>query len=141
VLNREPCAPIILGVGRETFHIGKRGDPPPSPDAVLAVIAGRQHGVVSGARPGWSGAVSERVARGRLHRIHRGVYAVGHRGLSREGRWLAAVLAAGERAVLSHLSAAEHWELRRTSTSSRRAGAAPVAASGCTCAGGSIRAT
>jgi very-short-patch-repair endonuclease len=83
----------------------------------VALIAARQHGVVSIAQLFAAGldrsAVSRRVASGRLHRVHRGVYAVGHRGLSREGRWLAAVLAAGERAALSHLSAAALWELWR----------------------------
>jgi very-short-patch-repair endonuclease len=54
-----------------------------------------------------------RVKAGRLHRLHRGVYAVGHRGLSEEGRWMAAVLACGEGAVLSHRSAAVLWELLR----------------------------
>jgi very-short-patch-repair endonuclease len=53
---------------------------------------------------------------GRLHRLHRGVYAVGHPGLSQEGRWMAAVLAAGPDAVLSHRSAANLWGVsRRTS--------------------------
>jgi very-short-patch-repair endonuclease len=55
--------------------------------------------------------VAHRVRAGRLHRIHRGVYAVGHPGLSNEGRWMAAVLACGEGAVLSHRSAAELWGL------------------------------
>jgi very-short-patch-repair endonuclease len=56
-------------------------------------------------------AVSERVRNGRLHRIHRSVYAVGHRGLSWHGRWMAAVIACGEGAVLSHGSAASLWGL------------------------------
>jgi uncharacterized protein DUF559 len=43
------------------------------------------------------------------------VYAVGHPGLSPEGRWLAAVLACGAGAVLSHQSAAALWDLRPTS--------------------------
>ena len=47
----------------------------------------------------------------RLHRIHRGVYAVGHRGLGEKGRWMAAVLACGPDAVLSHTSAAALWRL------------------------------
>jgi len=46
-----------------------------------------------------------------LHRIHRGVYAVGHRALSHRGRWMAAVLACGEGAVLSHHFAAALWGL------------------------------
>jgi hypothetical protein len=40
-----------------------------------------------------------------------GVYAVGHPGLSAQGRWMAAVLACGEGAVLSHRSAAELWKM------------------------------
>ena len=54
-------------------------------------------------------AIGRRVAAGRLHRVHRGVYAVGHPGLGAEGEWLAAVLACGDGAVLSHRSAAELW--------------------------------
>jgi very-short-patch-repair endonuclease len=58
------------------------------------------------------GAVDGWVRSGRLHRIHRGVYAVGHRALTDEGRWLAAVLACGPGAVLSHRSAAALWGIR-----------------------------
>ena len=83
---------------------------------VLAALARRQHGVVSLAQLlalGFTAsAVRSRVARGRLHRIHRGVYAVGHDRLTRQGRWMAAVLAYGGQAVLSHRSAGGHWELR-----------------------------
>jgi very-short-patch-repair endonuclease len=57
-------------------------------------------------------AIGHRLEVGRLHGIHREVYAVGYRRLSERGRWLAAVLAAGDGAVLSHTSAAELWELR-----------------------------
>jgi hypothetical protein len=56
-------------------------------------------------------AVQQRAEAGRLHRVHRGVYAVGHAVLRREGRWLAAVLGCGPGAVLSHASAAAHWGL------------------------------
>jgi hypothetical protein len=51
-------------------------------------------------------AVRKRAAAGRLTRIHRGVYAVGHGRLTMHGRWMAAVLAYGPNAVLSHRSAA-----------------------------------
>lgn len=51
--------------------------------------------------------VRGRVAAGRLHRLHRGVFAVGRREVSRRGRWLAAVLACGAGALLSHRSALE----------------------------------
>jgi AbiEi antitoxin C-terminal domain/Transcriptional regulator, AbiEi antitoxin/Protein of unknown function (DUF559) len=54
-------------------------------------------------------AIRHRIATGRLHRIERGVYAVGWPKLTRERRWMAAVLACGERAALSHRSAAALW--------------------------------
>jgi len=85
----------------------------------VARIAARQHGIASihqllGA--GLSmGGVRRRVAAGRLHRLYRGVYAVGHAGLSNEGRWMAAVLACGAGAVLSHWSAAALWSTLRPS--------------------------
>lgn len=55
-------------------------------------------------------AVSVRVQNGRLHRVHRGVFAVGHTRLQLEGHLLAAVKACGPGAVLSHFSAAALWE-------------------------------
>jgi hypothetical protein len=58
--------------------------------------------------------VRKRVAAGRLHRVFRGVYAVGHRRLTKHGLWMAAVLASGDGAVLSHLSAGELLNLRRS---------------------------
>jgi hypothetical protein len=85
---------------------------------VIAELAVRQHGVVSLDQlrdMGLSASgVRARVATGRLHRVHRGVYAVGHSVLAVEGRWMAAVLACGVEAVLSHRSAAELWDLVRT---------------------------
>ena len=85
------------------------------PDRRLSALAGRQWGVVSLAQLralGFSQDAVERGARlGRLRRVHRGVYAVGGATLPREGRWLAAVLACGDGAVLSHVSAAAHWNL------------------------------
>ena len=79
----------------------------------IALVAGNQHGAITieqllfaGLSPG---AVPRRVETCRLHSVHRGVYAVGHKRLSKEGRWMAAVLACGTGAVLSHRSAAEHW--------------------------------
>jgi very-short-patch-repair endonuclease len=54
-------------------------------------------------------AIARRVAAGRLHRVHRGVYAVGHVPLTQHARWMAAVVACGQGAVLSHLDAAVLW--------------------------------
>jgi hypothetical protein len=54
-------------------------------------------------------AIEQRVATGRLHPIARGIYAVGRAELSPHGRWMAAVLACGDGAALSHRSAAELW--------------------------------
>lgn len=56
-------------------------------------------------------AIQRRVRTGRLHRIHRSVYAVGHKRLTQRGRWIAAVLAGGDGAVLSHRSAAALWQV------------------------------
>jgi hypothetical protein len=85
-------------------------------DASIAACAERQHGVVARWQMLALGitarAIDVRIDAGRLHPIHRGVYAVGHRVVSREGKWMAAVLAGGRRAVLSHESAAALWELR-----------------------------
>ncbi len=84
-------------------------------DARVAEIAGRQHGVISIGQLRRAGitrdAVRRRLETGRLHRIHRGVYAVGHPGISRHGGWMAAALACGEGAAVSHRSAAELWGL------------------------------
>ncbi len=58
------------------------------------------------------GQIDRRIATGQLHPIHRGVYAVGHRKLTTRGRWMAAVLAVGPDALLSHRAAAALWDLR-----------------------------
>lgn len=60
-------------------------------------------------------AAQKRVRAGRLHRVHRGVYSlVPPALLSVDGRYMAAVLACGPGAVLSHRSAADHHGLRPT---------------------------
>jgi very-short-patch-repair endonuclease len=85
-------------------------------DSRIAVLAEGQHGVVGraqledlGLEPG---AIGRRIRAGRLHRLHEGVYAVGHRSLTQRSRWMAAVLACGPNAVLSHWSAAALWGIR-----------------------------
>jgi very-short-patch-repair endonuclease len=83
----------------------------------LADLALRQHGVVArrqllalGLK---SNAVDRRLETGRLHRLHAGVYAVGHPILGVNGRWMAAVLACGPGAALGYASGAAFWDLRR----------------------------
>jgi very-short-patch-repair endonuclease len=84
----------------------------------LAALATQQHGVVSVGQLAALGLdrvmVWKWVQAGRLHRLHRGVYAVGHARLTPEGRWMAAVLRCGPGAVLSHRSAAALWGIRST---------------------------
>jgi very-short-patch-repair endonuclease len=82
----------------------------------LAKLAAKQHGVVSLRqlkRQGYSRfAVARKVAAAELHPIHRGVYAVGHTRLTIKAHFMAAVLACGPDAVLSHHAAAALWDLR-----------------------------
>jgi very-short-patch-repair endonuclease len=86
------------------------GDPT---DEAIAELARRQHGVLARAQLRALGvrddAIDWQVRRRRLHRVHRAVYAVGHLNLTRNGRFMAAVLACGEEAALSHFSAAVLW--------------------------------
>jgi Protein of unknown function (DUF559)/Transcriptional regulator, AbiEi antitoxin len=86
----------------------------------LQRLARRQWGVVSRRQLVVLGFTADRIATwlrtARLVRLHRGVYAVGHDQLRLEGRWLAAVMACGSGAVLSHRDAAQLWELRQSSS-------------------------
>jgi very-short-patch-repair endonuclease len=90
-------------------------------DRALAALAERQYGVVGRwqlIEAGWSGgAIEKRIWAGRLHPLYAGVYRVGHGLVQREGRWMAAVLASGPEAVLSHWSAAALWLIRPNSRS------------------------
>lgn len=102
-------------MGRVHPHIRSEVGPLPV-DRSIAELARTQYGVVAReqlARLGLpASTIDRRVADGRLHVIHRGVYAVGHVVLTARGRWMAGVLAGGPGAVLSHASAAALWELR-----------------------------
>jgi hypothetical protein len=81
----------------------------------VAALAARQYGVVSTAQLRTCGltraAIGHRLRVGRLARLYRGVYAVGHGVLVAEGRRLAAVLAGGLAAVLSHRSGGRQWSV------------------------------
>lgn len=78
-------------------------------------LAAEQHGAVSRGqlldRGLTRSGIEHRLARGRLFRVRHSVYAVGRRQLSREGRWMAAVLSCGDDAALSHGSAAAAWRI------------------------------
>jgi Protein of unknown function (DUF559)/Transcriptional regulator, AbiEi antitoxin len=83
----------------------------------IADLARRQHGVLARRQLTRFGlgrsAIDARIQTGRLFAIHRGVYAVGHSAMTRRGRWMAAVLASGDGAALSHGSAAALWGMMR----------------------------
>jgi hypothetical protein len=85
-------------------------------DRAIWALAARQHGVVSRAQLlalGVNrGAITHRIELGRLQPVHRGVYRIGL--LSRDGRRMAAVLACGPDAVLSHLAAAALFGIRQS---------------------------
>jgi hypothetical protein len=80
-------------------------------------LAKEQHGIVARRdllALGFSkDAIDHRIVTGRLHPVHRGIYAVGFPVTTREGHWMAAVLACGEGAALSHRSAAALWGFGR----------------------------
>lgn len=84
-------------------------------DAAVVEFARRQHGVITTAQLTARGvgrhAVTRHVKAGQLHRVHRGVYAVGRRDLSPNGHRLAAVLACGTGALLGHRSAGAKWDV------------------------------
>ena len=97
---------------------------PSEPDAIrfdeateaIRELAEGQHGVVSRDQlldlGVGRGLIDDRLDSGHLISLHRGVFSLGHARLSKQGRWMAAVLAC--RGVLSHESAAELWDLRRS---------------------------
>jgi hypothetical protein len=101
-------------------------------ESKIHALATRQHGLVARRQLLHVGlgedAIDHRLATGRLMKVERGVYALGHKELRREGRALAVVLGAGGRAVLSHRSAAALWGTghgaERSSRSRCQAGAA-----------------
>jgi very-short-patch-repair endonuclease len=87
-------------------------------DQSVWALARSQHGVVTRGQLLELGfgpqSIKHRVAKGRLHPIWLGIYAVGRPQLSLHGRWMGAVLCCGAGAVLSHASAAALWEIRST---------------------------
>jgi hypothetical protein len=53
---------------------------------------------------------------GRLHRLHKGVYALGHMAITRRTRWWAAPLACGDDAALSHWDCGVVWDVLNSSS-------------------------
>jgi very-short-patch-repair endonuclease len=89
----------------------------PSSASAVWALARRQHGVVTRSQLLMLGvsrnAIEHRIGIGRLHRVWRGVYAVGRPRLDQRGLWMAAVLSCGPETLLSHRSAAVLWGLLR----------------------------
>jgi very-short-patch-repair endonuclease len=110
--RRIPSSPRTgpTGAGTTTATVARRDW-----DAAVADLARRQHGVAGRRQLVEMGltadAIRHRVRSGRLHAVHPGVYAVGHVLLAPRGWWMAAVLANGEGALLSHRAAAALWGL------------------------------
>jgi very-short-patch-repair endonuclease len=86
-------------------------------NAAIWALVRRQHGVITYRQLRELGVsrrgIEHRIRIGRLHCLHRGVYSVGRREVTQNGHWMAAVLACGEGAALSHESAAALWGIRR----------------------------
>jgi hypothetical protein len=88
-------------------------------DQAIAEIAGRQGGPIAHRQLVQLGlaprTIRNWVASGRLHRLFRGVYALGHEAITAKGRMMGPVLAYGDEALLSHRHATEWWGFARTS--------------------------
>lgn len=97
------------------MNIQKAGGPN-SIDSRIAALAGRQHGNATRVQLLSLGLSEDQIDRRlkarRLHRAHRGVYAVGRPARTALERAAAAVLACGTGAALSHSSAQALWELQ-----------------------------
>lgn len=108
-------------MGRNAVTVPARGETcrVEAPDRGIARLAARQHGVVTVLQLLAIGltrkAIRHRVATGRLHPVHRGVYLVGHAVMPPLAAETAAILASGDGTDLSHHSAAALWILRPAS--------------------------
>jgi hypothetical protein len=108
----------MAGESNIEHHIGakrsiRRAGGAANADIAIAELADRQHGVVARSQLLERGvgrrAIARRLEAMHLRPIHRGVYAVGHRRIPQLGWCMAAVLACGPGAVLSHRCAAVLW--------------------------------
>ena len=110
-----------MAIETVTEHLFGAFEPSGLPDIDLADVATFQDGIIGHAQLVGLGftrrEIQRRLEAARLHRIHCGVYAVGHRALSLQGRWRAAVLACGPDALLSHRDSAQLRGLIRSGRS------------------------
>lgn len=119
------AAPVAGGLCRVEPVYGAQCDTAPreaglcrveAPDQAIARLAGRQHGVVTLLQLLAIGltrkAIRHRVATGRLHPVHRGVYLVGHVVAPALAYETAAVLASGAGTLISFHSGSALWGLR-----------------------------
>lgn len=111
-LSRDTGDPTIPAMSAETRSTARFRRP------TLAAVAAGRHDVVSSSELLATGVSEEQirhlVAIGFLHRIHRGVYAVGRPQLAPRGRHRAAWLACGPASAISHDSALADWNLARS---------------------------
>ena len=115
--NEKIGNPLGTSIERRVVDLAvqRAGGRPVPKDRLIGDLAGRQYGVVSRsqllAMGIGVGAIQTRVRKHYLHRLHRGVYAVGHLALVPLAREMAAVLACGLTAAISHRSSAVVWYL------------------------------
>ena len=119
--NEKVRNPVGEGIEMRVLDLAGRrtGGAPVPKDRLIGDLAARQFGVVARrqllAMGIGAGAIDTRLKRHYLHRLHRGVYAVGHLALLPLAREMAAVLACGPGAAVSHRSAAAVWHLLKAS--------------------------
>jgi very-short-patch-repair endonuclease len=115
--NEKIGNPLGPGIERRVVDLAveRAGGRPVPKDRLIGDLASRQYGVVSRsqllAMGIGAGAIHSRLRKHYLHPLHRGVYAVGHTALVPLAREMAAVLACGHTAAISHRSAAVLWHL------------------------------
>jgi very-short-patch-repair endonuclease len=109
-VGNAPMRIVTASNGALTMSIGW-------PDRAIAAIAARQQALITRGQlvelGVGRGAIEHALARGRLHAMHRGVYAlVANAALPPLARQRAAVLACGEGALISHHCAGAMWAIR-----------------------------
>ena len=123
--NEKVSDPLDTSIERRVLDLAVRasGGRRVPKDRLIGDLAARQYGIVSRAQllsmGIGAGAIETRVRQHYLHRLHRGVYAVGHLALVPLAPEMAAVLACGKGSAVSHRSAAVVWHCFRQTTRPR----------------------